>query len=351
MSSPDLLQLQQKIWQGTVPLEIRLSASECRTYDQSDPYLIQIPRLTYVPLLLTRLHAFFTSSLIDPSVPASAGWLSYEDVPLKWHYPIGLLWDLYSGREAAYYSGGRLPKKPKAKRSAIPGDAAGEEEVEKSGGDSEESDPGSSENKVEDGPWKLVLHFTEWPAEYLARLEPLETVLEDAFKNGVKEASFIRHGSGKVVMGLGYEDSKQLWEAVKEHDLSRYNKINTKLLSPRGIPLRHIPLKVYLPTNIPSPSTTADPIPEEPSMASPGHLKVVQSLIPPTLSPSSRHPQTLGTAMHELLPTLFPSRRSPILALPVLHGAVVPLAAVLEELARVGAYADGFLHIVVVMMG
>lgn len=62
-------------------------------------------------------------------------------------------------------------------------------------------------------------------------------------------------------------------------------------------------------------------------------------------------PQTLGTALHDFLPKLFPSRRTPVLALPVLHGAVVPLAAGIEELMRAAGYADGFLHLVVVMMG
>ena len=61
-------------------------------------------------------------------------------------------------------------------------------------------------------------------------------------------------------------------------------------------------------------------------------------------------PQTLGTALNALLPSIFPSRRNPILAQAVLHGAVVPLAATMEELLRAGAYPDGFLHVAVVMM-
>jgi autophagy-related protein 5 len=62
-------------------------------------------------------------------------------------------------------------------------------------------------------------------------------------------------------------------------------------------------------------------------------------------------PQTLGTALNSILPTLFPSRRSPLLAHAVLHGAVVPLSANFEDLVRAATYADGWLHLVVVMMG
>lgn len=61
-------------------------------------------------------------------------------------------------------------------------------------------------------------------------------------------------------------------------------------------------------------------------------------------------PQTIGTALNQILPTLFPSRRSPLLAQAVLHGAVLPLSAGVEDLVRSTAYLDGWLHIAVVMM-
>lgn len=77
----------------------------------------------------------------------------------------------------------------------------------------------------------------------------------------------------------------------------------------------------------------------------------MQSLIAPTAFPGAREPQTLGSALHILLPALFPSRRTPILAKPVLHGCVVPMGAPVEELLRIAAYLDGWLHLGVVMMG
>ena len=59
---------------------------------------------------------------------------------------------------------------------------------------------------------------------------------------------------------------------------------------------------------------------------------------------------TLGQSLNTILPTVFPSRRNPVLATPVLHGAVVPMSAPMEELMKVAAYADGFLHVAVVML-
>lgn len=122
--------------------------------------------------------------------------------------------------------------------------------------------------------------------------------------------------------------------------------MNTKLLNAPGQTLRHIPLKIYLPTSASHSTTLA--IPEETTQT--GHIRVVQSLVP-LLLPSSRQPQTLGTALNGILPSIFPSRRNPLLAQPVLHGAVVPMSAGIEELGRTAAYADGFLCVVVAMLG
>nr|POE63206.1 autophagy protein 5 [Quercus suber] len=320
-TSSRITSLQSQIWAGSLALEIRLAPSDCRTYDNSEPYLIQYPRLSYLAFLLDRLHAFFARSLIDPEVPAHDAWLSVEDgVPLKWHYPAGLLYDLLSGAE---------PAGP---------------------------DTGKSEGQQRTLPWQVTVHYTGFPAEQLIRLDAAGRTMEDSFVNAVKEADFIRNGTARVAMGMSKADSDSLWMAVKKHDLRLFNTINHKFLYPPGMELRHVPMKIYLPT---SSSTTTDPVTEETTETvgsttivkpAAGHVRVVQSLVP-ILQPSSRTPQTLGTALNTILPTIFPSRRNPLLAQPVLHGAAVPMGAGLEELGRAATYSDGFLHLVVVMLG
>lgn len=127
-------------------------------------------------------------------------------------------------------------------------------------------------------------------------------------------------------------------------NLLLFNSVNSKLLNPAGSDLRHIPMKIYLPTS--ARQQVTDTIPEE---SHPGHLRVVQSLV--TLHTPSKQPQTLGTALNGMLPSIFPSRRNPIFARPVLHGAAVPMSARVDELCRSAAYTDGFLHIAIVMHG
>ncbi|KAF2435118.1 autophagy protein 5 [Tothia fuscella] len=315
--SRDLRSLQNKVWEGSVPLEIRLASAECTTYGVSDAFLIHVPRISYIPLLLPKLHAFFRSSLINHEANFWDGWLSYEDVPLKWHFPLGLLYDLYSGASELLQDDNGL------------------------GGKKGQPVYGAEEQKLRDQlrTWKLTLHYENWPSESLAKLDQDGKFMRDAFTNSVKEASFLRHGSGKVVMALSKEDSTQLWDSVEQNDFTRFYPVSQRLFHPPGANLRHIPTKIYLP------ATASEDDKEGTSL---GHLKVVQSLITPSLS--ARQPQTVGTALNALLPSLFPSRRSPLLALPMLHGAVVPLNTNLQSLAEAAGYADGFLHVAVVMM-
>ncbi|KAI9814889.1 MAG: autophagy protein 5 [Thelocarpon impressellum] len=314
--APSLSSLQRQTWLGSLPLRIRISPGESRTYADTDPYLIHAPRLTYLPFLLPRLHAFFAPALIDATASApEAGWFSYEGVPLKWHYPVGLLYDLFSGVDPSARDGGGI---------------GGEGEAEVVGGAAP--------------PWELDVHFSEWPEEQLVRLDREGRVMEDAFVNGVKEADFIRNGTAKGIMSLSKEDSTRLWTAVREHDLTLFNSVNQKLLNPQGVRLRHIPLKVYLPS-----SASVTDRAEDDAAAARGSLRVVQSLVPPMLS--DREPQTVGTALQGLLPSLFPSRRTATLARAVLHGTVLPLNAPVEEVMRAAAYMDGWIHLSVMMMG
>jgi autophagy-related protein 5 len=258
---------------------------------------------------------------VDPTtISPYDGYFTYDDVPLKWHLPLGLLYDIYA-------------------LSSL--------------------DPDSSTPAPL--PFKLVLHFsqpstspTHVPGSpstsvkpTLSFISPTPPVLHDAFINAVKEADYLRTNTAKPIMSLSAADSKALWTSIQNHDQATYCRIQSSLLPPPG-QFRNSPLRVYLPSG---------PEGKEAS------IKVLQAHVPPTIAASSStptlggrigstatgQPQTLGTALHTLLPNLFPSRRTPVLARPVLHGAVVPMGSHLEELNRCAAYADGWLGIVVVM--
>jgi hypothetical protein len=69
--------MQSQIWSSTIPLHITHPSS-------TTPYLIHVPRVSYLNLLLPRLTTFYG--------PCSS--FSYEGIPLK-NLPVGLLCDLY----------------------------------------------------------------------------------------------------------------------------------------------------------------------------------------------------------------------------------------------------------------
>ncbi|KXS98189.1 hypothetical protein AC578_6416 [Pseudocercospora eumusae] len=302
--------LQSRVWNGSLPLEIRLAASDCRTQHKSEPYFVQYPRLSYLALLLQRLHANFLPDLVNPNVAFHEAWLSFEHVPLKWHLPSGLLYDLFAGAEP------------------FASDVSSKADV-------------SSGNAL---PWQLTLHYSDAPEGQLIQLDPHLRAMQDTFINAVKEADYVRNGTARTVMSLSKNDSDNLWRAVQTHDRGMFNVVNNKLLNPPGMELRHIPIKIYLPTSANQDAT--DTIEEEPR---PGQLRVVQSLVP--LKHEDKKPQTLGTALNHMLPTIFPSKRVAIYASAVLHGAVVPLSARIDDLGKAAAYPDGFLHVALVMHG
>lgn len=193
--------LQAKIWSGSLALEIRLAASDCRTYDDSETYLIQYPRLSYLAFILPKLHAFFASSLINPETKPTDAWLSFEEVPLKWHYPLGVLYDLFSGAEPINL----------------------ERQIEEVG-----SSQAGVEGKVADNgtiPWRLTIHFTDFPGEHLIPLDSEGRMMLDSYINAVKEADFIRNGTARTVMMMSKEDSDKLWQAVQRRMNSRLNII------------------------------------------------------------------------------------------------------------------------------
>lgn len=165
-------------------------------------------------------------------------------------------------------------------------------------------------------------------------------------------------------MSMSRESSTSLWHSVLDNDLTAYNRIHTRLLNSSN-PLRHIPLRIYLPmpdSDAASSSQTTAATTKGPAQAAGGSFKVVQALVTPRITiPGAGggardrgggvEIQTVGTALSQLLPSLFPSRRDAILAEVALHGVRLPMRAGLEEVMREAAYSDGWVCLVVVMLG
>ena len=88
-------------------------------------------------------------------------------MPLKWHYPVGLLYDLFSNAAPANPDDDSI--------GGVEGEDEGESPL----------------------PWRLELRYEGFPDERLGRLDGEGKVLWDGFVNGVKEVSI------RVVFGVG----------------------------------------------------------------------------------------------------------------------------------------------------
>lgn len=57
-------------------------------------------------------------------------------------------------------------------------------------------------------------------------------------------------------------------------DYASFSKVNSQLLNP-PTPLKHVPIRIYIPCSPPDPSTSGA------APAAPGSFRVMQSLVPP----------------------------------------------------------------------
>jgi len=110
-------------------------------------------------------------------------------VPLKWHYPAGLLYDIHSGAEPVDLGQRATLESSQTSITAL----------------------SSAQQPL---PWKLVVHYSELPSDQLYPLDAEGRAMRDSFVNAVKEADFIRNGSARTVMGMSKEDSENLWKSV-----------------------------------------------------------------------------------------------------------------------------------------
>ncbi|CAM6114107.1 unnamed protein product [Calypogeia fissa] len=176
------------VWMGAIPLLVDLHSSEVTSLPAPSPLLVLAPRNGYLPLLADSIKPHFHSALPPGS---DTIWFDHEGLPLKWHIPTGVLFDLLCAE----------PERP----------------------------------------WKLTVHFRAYPTELLSPCDGEEAVKWN-FINAMKEASYVMYGNIKSVMNMSQVDQIELWKSVVKGDLENFDHISTRLRpgSNSGrIPLRH----------------------------------------------------------------------------------------------------------------
>ncbi|KAI9594365.1 autophagy protein Apg5-domain-containing protein [Syncephalis fuscata] len=365
MSSAETSAIPYSIWSGVIPAQFELDASELDAAGMVDttaePCFMLLRRCNYLTVTTPLVRELLVQRNLPFIGEDSDIWYSCNNRPLRWHYPIGLLYDLEVHHSLV------------AKQKGINTDEI----------------------------WRITVHTRNYPKDSLKMAIPSLKTMQDIYMSMLKESDVLRNGPLKKVMRLPKQEQAALWESLTE--------VNEKLVSVKGpsqppstpiktsfesdpastvetavlneaadgsskevSSIRFVPLRVYLPDC---------PIVQEPILA----------------IGSKGEERSLGDALHDLLPTLFPiasmqksgstdatasSENSSddsgensstnddssenidneqmkkslasdvaIASLPslyaVLHGIVIPLETPLIWAVQHLVYADNFLHVVI----
>ncbi|KAI9018288.1 autophagy protein Apg5-domain-containing protein [Hyaloraphidium curvatum] len=269
----------RRTWHAVLPVEIAVAADDGPA---APPFFALARRCGALSLLLPALRAHLAAcGALPPADAERDAWFEFAGAPLRWHVPAGLLYDQLTA------AAGAAPPLP----------------------------------------WALRVRFSGFPADRLVRPHaPLvKDVAEDLFRNALKEAEFMRHGTVRRLMTLGKQEQDDIWRGVVSGDHDLYWSVSSKLVSEQDGQSRGIPLRVHFPDR-----------------------SVVQDLVP---KPAEGQPElTLGDALRQLVPDLFPPDGSP--GPPpwaLVHGLRVPLDAPLPWVAENLGYPDSFVHVCLVL--
>uniref|UniRef100_D3ZJZ1 Autophagy protein 5 n=1 Tax=Rattus norvegicus TaxID=10116 RepID=D3ZJZ1_RAT len=149
--------------------------------------------VSYLTLVTDKVKKHFQKVMRQEDV--SEIWFEYEGTPLKWHYPIGLLFDLLASSSAL--------------------------------------------------PWNITVHFKSFPEKDLLHC-PCKDAVEAHFMSCVKEADALKHKS-QVINEMQRKDHKQLWMGLQNDRFDQFWTINRKLMEypPEENGFRYIPFRIY----------------------------------------------------------------------------------------------------------
>ncbi|KAJ1848048.1 autophagy protein 5 [Coemansia sp. RSA 2703] len=321
----------QRVWDGMIPIELQLAAADAIELLASavlpepfQTFYLLVPRVSYFPFITQKIKEWWLNPMfaLSGGVPGHRNaeikdadiWFEYRGQPLKWHYPVGLLYDML-----------------------VAGGARGEPEL----------------------PWGLTLHVRKFPVGKLVAGSGVQS-MRDMFMAMIKESDFIRNGSTKRVMDLAKSDQMQFLDGLETHKFEKYSAIHA-ILVPSANDVRPmtaaakngggrpgpkaIPLKFYMET-----AGGEDSAAKDPSAQPDINMFHVSQFPVPLMSKEKEGEQTTVADAFRLCYEISDQDGDAFITSRVClsQGIAVPWETPISWLAENLYYADCFLHLVVV---
>ncbi|KJE93513.1 hypothetical protein CAOG_04292 [Capsaspora owczarzaki ATCC 30864] len=296
-------EIERQIWEGKVPIVFNLAQSEVTGDEPPEPYYLLAPRCSYLPLVTTKVKKHFQSTGTDTE---DEMWFDYAGQALKWHYPIGVLFDFYG-------SPSQLP-------------------------------------------WSVTVHFQGFPEDEVLRCPDKETV-ETHMIATIKEADYLKNGSTKKLLAMLKKDQKQLWMGLKTFKFDQFWSVNKRLTQrDETDPFKNVPFRIYVPDQ----PVLQEPFPPFRQDGSEYTLGDLLATVLPELFPAERvspflvafnaaaaEARAAEGGAPEDVPVAPPSSLGKQVELPqiVLHGISPAFETPLLWLGEHCCYPDNFLHI------
>jgi len=179
----------REVWQGRIPTAFTLYQDDVEVIGQPDTYYLMLPRLSYISVVTDKVRKYFNKFLSEGQ-ESSDMWFDYQGTPLKWHLPVGVLFDQICVNHNGNGNSSVLP------------------------------------------PWNLTVHFGNFPQSEILKWDTKEAI-ESHFMSCIKEADQIKHG-GRVVSSMQKKDHNQLWQGLHNDKFDQFWAVNRRLMDPRG---------------------------------------------------------------------------------------------------------------------
>ncbi|KAK0529899.1 autophagy protein 5 [Tilletia horrida] len=228
---------------ASLPLLVELADPPASETTPIAQYYCKVPRISYLPLLLPTLRKYFLESLLDEAalltLKEDQMWFEFNGQALRWHWPVGLLYDVHTANTAESSVGGALAQ---IGRPASSASSPGRQQLESyfspptaaappSGTGAAHLHSPAHHHRSSHLPWRIKLHLKAPPSDKL-NMSPSVEACRTNFMSMVKEADFVRFGTTRRVVNLRRTEQDALWEGVVEHDFEKYWSVASRLLPP-----------------------------------------------------------------------------------------------------------------------